>query len=138
MDPLVLAAATALVTAMATDSWQQARTAMVALWRRFRPDQADTVDMELAQLRSRMLEARASHDSDTERSLAETWQSRMEQLVQQDPEFAAGLRLVLDESLNSAPAEGDQQRVGSIVMNATAHDQGRVYQSARDMHIDES
>jgi hypothetical protein len=32
VDPIVLAAATALVGAMATDAWQQARTAVVAWW----------------------------------------------------------------------------------------------------------
>ena len=30
MDPLVLAAGTALIGAMATDAWQQTRTAVVA------------------------------------------------------------------------------------------------------------
>ncbi|MDB4872445.1 MAG: hypothetical protein JWL97_3449, partial [Gemmatimonadales bacterium] len=38
MDPILVAADTALVGAMATDTWQQARAGAVALWRRLHPD----------------------------------------------------------------------------------------------------
>src|SRR5690349_14355645 len=51
MDPIVLAAGTALVTAMATDAWQSARDGAVALWRKVRPEQAEIVEAELAEVR---------------------------------------------------------------------------------------
>ncbi|MDQ3222311.1 MAG: hypothetical protein M3Q75_02395 [Gemmatimonadota bacterium] len=43
MDPIVVAFGTALVGAMATEVWQQARGAVVALWRRVCLQQADIV-----------------------------------------------------------------------------------------------
>ncbi|MCI3273518.1 hypothetical protein [Streptomyces cylindrosporus] len=58
MDPIVLSAGTALVGAIATDTWDHARAAVVALWRRARPDQADVIDEELAASRRRLLAAR--------------------------------------------------------------------------------
>lgn len=39
MDPIVLAAGTALVGAMATDAWQQTRIAVVSWWGRVRSDE---------------------------------------------------------------------------------------------------
>ncbi|MGW3645142.1 nSTAND1 domain-containing NTPase [Streptomyces sp. NPDC000878] len=58
MDPLAVAVGTALVGAMATDSWRQAKRALVALWRRVRPEaEADTVGAEFGQARMRLLAA---------------------------------------------------------------------------------
>src|SRR5271165_5847197 len=58
MDPLVLAAGTALVGAMVTDGWQQARTAVVAWWRKVHPGRADAVGAELDTARAQVLPAR--------------------------------------------------------------------------------
>lgn len=58
VDPIVLAAGTALVSAMATDVWQQARARVVALWRRVHPQQADTVEADLEGLHAQVLDAR--------------------------------------------------------------------------------
>jgi hypothetical protein len=38
MDPFILAAATAIVSSMATDAWRQARSAIGQLWRRVHPE----------------------------------------------------------------------------------------------------
>jgi hypothetical protein len=47
VDPIVVAFRTALVGAMATDVWQQARASEVALWRRVHPQQVGTVEADL-------------------------------------------------------------------------------------------
>ncbi|MET9250277.1 hypothetical protein [Nonomuraea sp. NPDC003709] len=44
MDSLVLAAATAVVTALSTEGWRQARKAVVALWRRVHPERVPAIE----------------------------------------------------------------------------------------------
>ncbi|MGJ6966247.1 hypothetical protein ACSDR0_30495 [Streptosporangium sp. G11] len=137
MDPIVMAAGTALVTAMATDAWQQARAGAVALWRRFAPEQVKTVEAELDEVRDQILAARREEDVETEQALAGEWRVRLARLLRQDPQAAAELRRVLDEVLAPALPAADRTRIKSIVMNATAHDDSRVYQAGGDMHITE-
>jgi hypothetical protein len=135
MDPVVMAAGTALVGAMATDAWRQARAAMVALWQRARPDDAEVVEGELAEVRSEVLTARQAGDAETEQALVGSWQVRLQQLLRGDPRLASELRRVLDEELTPALSAGEQTRIGSIMMTATASGRGRVYQAGRDQHI---
>ncbi|MET8336965.1 hypothetical protein [Streptosporangium canum] len=137
MDPIVLAAGTALVTAMATDAWQEARDGVVALWRKVRPAQAEVVEAELDEVRSQVLDARRDGDADTEHALAGSWQVRLQQLLRQDPALADELKRVLDEVLTPVLEPADQVRIGSIVMKASASGRGRVYQAGRDQHIKE-
>ncbi|GAA3076036.1 hypothetical protein [Streptosporangium carneum] len=137
MDPIVLAAGTALVTAMATDTWQQARSGAVALWRRVRPEQEKAVEDELAEVRLQILAARDDGDTDTERALAGAWQIRLQQLLREDPDLANELKQVLDNVLTPALSLNEREQYGEITMKATASGQGRVYQAGRDQHITE-
>ncbi|MDP4510288.1 hypothetical protein [Nonomuraea turcica] len=137
MDPIVLAAGTALVTAMATDAWQSARTGVVALWRKVRPEQAEAVEAELVEVRGQVLEARRDSDADTEQALAGAWQMRLQQLLRADPSLAAEIQRVLDEVLTPALEPADQARIGSLVMKAKASGHGRTYQAGRDQTINE-
>jgi hypothetical protein len=104
MDPIVRSAGTALVGAMATDAWQQARAATVAVWRRTRPDRADHIAAELEGLRTQVLTAREHRDPDTEHALAGAWRLYLQQLVDAHPAFADELRRLLDDHLNPALA----------------------------------
>lgn len=137
MDPIVLAAGTALVTAMATDGWQAARDGAVTLWRKVRPEQADAVEAELVEVREQVLEARRDSDPDTEQALAGSWQVRLQQLLRADPSLAGEIKRVLDEVLTPALEPADQARIGSWVMKAKASGHGRVYQAGRDQTIHE-
>src|SRR5580658_9126617 len=47
MDPVVAAFGTALVGAIATDTWQQAHEAVVGLWRRVHPRRDEDIGAEL-------------------------------------------------------------------------------------------
>ncbi|MFD1112856.1 hypothetical protein [Sphaerisporangium aureirubrum] len=141
MDPIVLAAGSALITAIATDAWEQARTGVVSLWRRARPEEALAVERELTEARAEMLASRAEGTPEIEVTLAEAWQIRLQRLVRQDPALAAELRRLLDDVLVPAPpAEPPPAAPATtIVLNATATASGnaRVYQSAGDQHITE-
>jgi hypothetical protein len=135
MDPLVLAAATALVGAMATDAWQQARTAVVDWWRKAHPEQATTVGAELDSARAQILAARERGDEDTEQALTGIWRLRLQQLLQEEPAVGRGLQRLLKEHLTPALPAAEQARVQQIIINAQARDQARQYIAGRDQHI---
>jgi hypothetical protein len=135
MDPLVLAAGTALVGAMVTDGWQQTRTAVVAWWRKVHPGRADAVGAELDTARAQVLAARERGDEDTEQALAGTWRLRLQELLDQDPAAGPGLARLLEEHLAPALPAAEQARVQQIIINAQAHDQARQYIAGRDQHI---
>ena len=135
MDPLVLAAGTALIGAMVTDAWQQTRTAVVAWWRKVHPGRADTVGAELDTARAQVLAARERGDEDTEQALAGTWRLRLQQLLDQDPAAGPGLQRLLEEHLTPALPAAEQARVQQIIINAQARDQARQYIAGRDQHI---
>ncbi|MGW7361871.1 hypothetical protein ACWGI8_00220 [Streptomyces sp. NPDC054841] len=123
------------MSAMATDGWMQARTATVAMWRRIRPDRADRIGAELDVLRTQVLAAREADDEDTEQALAGAWRLHLQQIIDADAGLAAELRRLLDEHLGPVLPEDEQAHARSIVMKAEAHDNARVFMSARDQHI---
>jgi len=122
MDPMVQAAGTALVQAVATDAWQQVKQAVARLLHRVRPERADRVDGELDELRAQVLQARADGDTGTERALEGAWQLRLQELLKADPALAADLRLVLDQVLTPALPASGQARIATILMTGTSRD----------------
>ncbi|WP_326598238.1 hypothetical protein [Streptomyces sp. NBC_01803] len=139
MDPIVLAAGTALVSAMATDGWQQVRNATVAWWRGAAraDDDAEAVGADLDAVRPQIVTARQEGDEDTEQALIGAWRLRLQQLVRDQPHLAAELRRLVEEELTPALSAGERSRVGSIVMKARASGNARIYQAAGDQHITE-
>jgi hypothetical protein len=139
MDPATLAAAAAsgLIAALTTNAWQQARSAIVGLWRRVHPSRAETIGEELVEVRQEALAARHQGDADAEEGLVADWQRRLRRLLEADSEVATELQHVLDDVLTPALDPADQQRVGQIVMKAQASGHGRVFQAGRDMHVTE-
>ncbi len=121
MDPIVVAFGTALVGAMATDMWQQARASVVALWRRVHPQQAGTVEADLEGLRGQVLDARQAGRADTEQALTGVWQGRLQQLLLDEPAVAAELRRVLDDTLTPALTPAEQARIGTLIMMGSSH-----------------
>ncbi|MGX1127999.1 transketolase [Streptomyces glaucescens] len=136
MDPIVLAAGTALVGAMASDAWQQTRISVVSWWRRVRSAQeAEGVGQELVEVRTEVLAAREAGDTDTERALAGTWQVRLQQMLREDPALEHELRRLLEGELTPVLPADEEARIKSLLMKATASGHGRVYQAGRDQHI---
>ncbi|WP_019072502.1 hypothetical protein [Streptomyces hokutonensis] len=142
MDPITSTTATALVGAMATDAWQQVRTAVVAWCRRSRPEAAELVDTAFTQSRERVLTARGARDERGEALVVADWQLRLAALLREDRVLAEGLRRLLDEEIapllaltladraNTPPAPQE--------LRAEASGHGRVYQAGRDQKIVES
>jgi hypothetical protein len=122
MDPMVQAAGTALVQAIATDAWQQIKVAVTGLWRRVRPGHAGQVAGDLDELREQVLQARADGDRGTEQALEGAWQLRLQELLRADPALAADLQQVLDQVLTPALSEAGQAQIGTILMTGTSRD----------------
>jgi len=122
MDPVVQAAGTALVQAIATDAWQQVKQGVTRLWRRVHPGHADQVLDELDELRRQVLRARADRDSGTEHALEGAWQLRLQELLQADPALAVDLQRVLDQVLTPPLPVAEQARIGTILMTGTSRD----------------
>ncbi|GLX03458.1 hypothetical protein [Microbispora sp. NBRC 16548] len=133
MDALALAAASALVSVLATEGWQDGRRAVVALWRRARPEQAPAVEADLAEARTELLAAREAGDEQAEQDLVVEWRQRLRRLAAADPEAARELRRIVDEELTPLlPPAGRQIAVNQ---NATVSGFGRVNQAGRDIRI---
>jgi hypothetical protein len=122
MDPIVQAAGTALVQAIASDAWQQVKNAVTALWRRAHPGRDVQINGDLDELRQQVLVAQADGDDGTERALEGAWQLRLQELLRADPALATKLRQVLDQVLTPALPAATQARVGTILMTGTSQD----------------
>jgi len=122
MDPVVAAFGTALVGAIATDSWEQVRDALIDMWHRVRarPDTGG-IAAELDGLREQVLHARRDRDTAIETALEGTWQLKVLNLLRTDPALADELRRVLDEVLTPALTPAEQTRIGTIVMTGRSH-----------------
>ncbi len=127
-------AATTLVQLLATEGWDQAKTAILGLWRRVHPERVETVQAELEDSRAEVLAAREIGDEQVEQVLMGEWQGRLRHLVAADPQLADELRRVVAE-LRSALADDDPPRGAATSMQATAFGNSGVYQAGRDLHV---
>ncbi|MEV0937766.1 hypothetical protein ACIBMX_48595 [Streptomyces phaeochromogenes] len=122
---------------MATDAWQQARAKVVEWWREVRPEQTESLDVELDQTRAQLLAAREAGDADAEQGLVTDWQIRLQVLLRENPALAGELQSLLDQELAPTLTAEAQNEVASLVMKASASGRGRVYQAGRDQNITE-
>jgi hypothetical protein len=124
MDPLELAVASAVVSALATDAWQQARDAMVRLWRQARPAHVPAIEADLDDTHA---EIAAAPGDAAEQALVADWELKLRRLVAADPGVALELRRVLDEELTPLLPPAEQERI-RVVQNITADAPGAVAQ----------
>ncbi|KQV17538.1 MULTISPECIES: hypothetical protein [unclassified Kitasatospora] len=129
---LATSTATTVVGLMATDGWEQTKRAVAALWRRSRPEEAETVEAELGEARAQLLTARQAGDEGAEVDLTAEWRSRLRRLLAADPALERDLRELLEE-LRPLTPEADP--AGRVEMHGTASDNARLYMSGGDMHI---
>jgi hypothetical protein len=71
---LTSTAATTVVQLLATAAWEQAKSAVVGLWRRVHPERAEMVQAELEDSRAEVLAARQVGDEQIEQALVGEWQ----------------------------------------------------------------
>jgi hypothetical protein len=130
VEPIAVAFGTALVAAMATDTWEQAREAVGSLWRRVRSRRGSGVRDELGELRQQVLAARRDGQASAEQALAGAWQVWCQDLLRDDPGAAAELLRVLGEVLIPMLAPVDRARVGQLIMTGSSQGSGTFNQVA--------
>ncbi|MBB5915689.1 hypothetical protein BJY24_004601 [Nocardia transvalensis] len=138
MDPIVIAAGTAVVKAMATEVWSAAKAAVVRWWRKSHPEQAERVSADLDQLRAEVMAARAAQDTATEDALAGMWRLRLQHAIAGNPALRAELERLLHDELTPRLSVSDQSTVAAI--SQTANARGRrntIVQAGRDAHVEQ-
>ncbi|MFG2963330.1 hypothetical protein ACGFZS_08580 [Streptomyces sp. NPDC048288] len=137
MDPQLVwfaqTAGTTVVALMATEAWGATRDRVVALWRRFRPADAEDIEAALDETREQVVLAREGEDEAEDR-LAGEWQGRMMLLLATAPSAAPALERALREARESLPP-GEQSSIGLVRFSAHASGNSHVYQAGRDLHI---
>ncbi|MEV4948743.1 hypothetical protein [Streptomyces sp. NPDC053755] len=129
---LASSAATTVVGLLATDGWEHVKRAVVALWQRARPEEAETVEAELVEARGEILSARQAGDATTEDGLTSQWRLRLLGMLAADPALESRLRELLGELGPEKPEAG---RPGRVEMHGTASDNARLYMSGGTMNI---
>lgn len=92
-----MAGATALVTQMVTDGWEQARDRAVALFTRGRDGEGEAVEAELEASRAELFAAREADDEERAADVRDEWRVRLRRTLRADPSAAAELQALLDE-----------------------------------------
>jgi len=135
MDELVLAAASAFMTAMATDAWSEARAGVVSLWHRVYPERVPAIGSELLDVHNELVASRQAGDADVEKELAADWRRKFQRLIQAHPELLPELRLLEEEWTRCAPAA---ERAGFAATNteqtAIATGGATINQAGRDVY----
>jgi hypothetical protein len=134
MDDLALAAASALMTAMATDAWSEVHAGAVSLWRRVYPERVPAIESELLEVRNELVAARQARDAGVETELAAEWGRKFQRLAQGHPELIPELRLLGEAWTRLVPAtERERSGAVNIEQTAAATGHGTTYQAGRDI-----
>jgi hypothetical protein len=124
---LAAVAAAALVTAMTTDAWTQARDAVVRLFRRADPKRHEGIATRLDDNAS--LVSGAPDPGKARAAMQPLWELEFTELLRTHPDSAADLAALL-ERLGGSP------RGGQMVQTNTAHDFGTVFAAqAGNVHL---
>lgn len=127
---LTSTAATTMVTLLTTDVWERAKSAVVALWQRVRPERAEAVGGELEEARTQLLDS--GGQPEIAQALVEEWQGRLRLLLLSHPHLADELRRLVDAGFRP---HADSPPGVTVHMSARASGGGTVCQARRDQHI---
>ncbi|MBL1084175.1 hypothetical protein JK359_19760 [Streptomyces actinomycinicus] len=130
MDQNLLAlagtAGTTVVALLATDAWEQTRSGVLTLWRRFRPEAAEEISAMLSSTRQGLLAGADPDGAENELQL------QFAALLARHPESVGELSTLL-QKLTAGP--NAQTIRGGVHLQARAEGAGQVYQSVRDQTV---
>lgn len=135
MDDLALAAASALMTAMATDAWSEVHAGAVGLWRRVYPDRVPAIEAELLAARDELAAARQDGDAEVGMELAGEWRRKFQRLIRENPGLIPELQMLEEAWTRLVPASG-RARSGGVTIEQTAvvHGRGTTYQAGGNIY----
>ncbi len=134
MDSIIEAFGAALIAAMATDSWQEAKAAVLALWHRMRPARRSAAEADLERLHEQVITARRSGQSGAVQALERVWQGRLQELLLDDPDVADRLREILDGVLAPMLTADERVQISQLIMTGSVHDSATFNQVAGDQY----
>jgi hypothetical protein len=102
---LAATAATAVVTLLTTDAWEQAKSGIAGLWREKHPDRAVAVEAELSAAHAELMASDQSLEGQIRHYLLDEWRGRLGRLLAAEPEIATQLRRLLHDLGTVAPPE---------------------------------
>ncbi|MEV4179458.1 hypothetical protein [Nonomuraea sp. NPDC049709] len=133
MDPIMPAAATKLLGAMATDACTQTRTKMVATWRTPCPKGAKVVPTDLDTAHIQPQQASRLNTTDTAHALEDMWCLSLPYLLDDGPTLGPLLQHLPSEHLGRLPFSiGQQISAPTINIPDRADDQARRYITGHD------
>lgn len=94
---LAAAGGTGLVQAAATDAWATAKAGMARLLGRGRPQQVAVIEARLESSRAQLVTLAGHELEQVRQRQAQAWATRLEDLLEEDPDAAGPLRRLLDE-----------------------------------------
>lgn len=124
MDPLILSFATALVSSMATETWSQARDAVLsALRRRKAATDLSAISADLDASHERVQRALEGGTPGSESAMISIWIGKIQELLLDHPELAEELQQALNDTLLPMLTNAEATRIRSIYMTGTSHGQ---------------
>jgi hypothetical protein len=128
---LAVAGATALVNAMVTDGWEGVRKKIAALFGRGDQKQTEAVQGRLDQSQAELAKLSGDELAKAQQQLANKWQTRFQDLLDDHPDAEQDLRAILNEI-----GAGGIGGAAVIQQNTQAHDQAKVAVQAQGvMHV---
>lgn len=115
---LATSGATTLIGAAATDVWQQAREGFARLFARGDEEKETLAVRRLDALAAAVEQAPASDPEDVRQKLLTQWQTRLIDLIEEQPDTAEALRSLRDDLQAKLPP-AQQQWVQNVTATAT-------------------
>ncbi|MFF0292773.1 hypothetical protein ACFYS8_06045 [Kitasatospora sp. NPDC004615] len=124
---LANSAGTTLVQLMASSAWERISAGVARLWHRHRPEDAELVETDLAEMRADLLGSGA--DPAAQRMAATAWQMQFRALLASGgPELAQELRVLVESGFLPAPGAQGTSFGGNVQMKAEARDNATINQ----------
>jgi hypothetical protein len=130
MDPEISALANAfsgaVVASMATDTWHEARTRFVRIWRQFLPGRIEATERLLEANRSRLIGMQGAPRRQFERLLIDKWRLEAAALIASSPAASEVVAALVAET---------RSREVSVHQSGCSHGNSRIFMAGQDQNF---
>jgi hypothetical protein len=118
LTTLVLSAAGIVVKTVTTDGYELVRNAILKLWRRHQPDEAEKIGRTLDTTRAELAKAAEIDAAEAARGFDAEWQTYFKVLLRDHPEAADDVREVVEELtplvVNNSQSAGSIKQIAKV------------------------